>query len=233
MSLFSSKQKLTVEECCSQFYDRSIFKAVIAGKDAWQDFLDYVANDVSKVDSNFSSVDRCKLWQEMTAIRMEIFALVWAERFKKEKYTYPQSYITWEYLSDRERINLWELMREYNKVISDSVYCNAKGEHFSGAIGRGIFTFNNSMRFELFKTWGKNNPNDEIKSMCVSRALNRFGSSVKQKDCLVVKLLGNKLIERLGKNLNLNSEAFFKLTATIFGFCKGAEDYLKDIDVQV
>jgi hypothetical protein len=244
MPLFSSKPKLCIEDCCSQFYDNYLSHAEsdydydnddLNTDDIWL-FYNYIKKPILEVAPSFSLVDEINFKDEIDAIRTETFALAWAERFKKEQYTYPQSSYTYKFLSDKEKANIWNTMEEYNQIIAESAVMNAQGEKFSGAVGRAIITQVSSMRVSLFKDWYKNKPRDEIQDKCIVRAINRFGANIRREDCLVTKLLANKLIERLESSTNgltLNSEAFFRLSATVFGFCKGAEDYLKAVDIQI
>ena len=241
MPLFKSKPKLSIEECCKQFYDRNIFHAIIAGTDFWSNVLDIAFKKFVELDQSFASIDRTLFRNEMTALRMELFALAWSQRFKQDKYTFPQSLFTWRYLKENGNLHLGDVMGEYNRVVSQSVITDAKGAKFSGRTGNAAIVATNFFKTELAKEWAKNNlgttsdrvltEEEDNKAKCAGRVINRVGADIKRADGIVVKLLAASLAERLGCDLSLKSEAFFGLASIIFGFYKGAEEYLKSVDL--
>jgi hypothetical protein len=141
------------------------------------------------------------------------------------------------YLENNGKLEIWDIMGDYNHVIAQSATMTEAGEQMKGRAGRAKAAFINSMRFELFKKWTQANmgdpsaPTEEEKRLdnCVARVLNRFGADIKRKDCVLVKLLAVKLIERLGYKTNLNAEAMFRLAATAYGFYEGAKEALRDV----
>lgn len=235
------KPKLSVEECCRQFYHSTIFPPIIQDTDAWSIFLDAALKTIGEVDQSFASIDRTLFRNEMTALRMELFALVWSQRFKQDKYTFPQSLFTWRYLKENGNLQLWDVMGEYNSVVSQSVNTYVSGAKYSGRIGRANTVALNSFKTELAKEWiGKNlvetsdtvlKEEEDNKAKCAGRVINRVGADVKRADGIVVKLLAASLAERLGCDLNLKSEAFNALVSIISSFCKGIEEYLKSVDL--
>lgn len=239
MPLFKSKTKLSIEECCKQFYDRDA--ATIAGVDAWSIMLDVIFETIVERDQSFASIDRTLFRNEMKALRMELFALAWSQRFKQDKYTFPQSVFTRRYLQENGNLHLWDVMGEYNRVVSQSVITDAKGAKFSGRAGNAAIVAFNFFRAELAKEWMKKNPDTlddgvsteekDNNAKCAGRVINRVGADIKRADGIVVKLLATSLAERLGCDLNLKREAFVGLVYGISAFCKGAEEYLKSVDL--
>lgn len=243
MGLSSRKPNLSIEECCQQFYDSNIFHSkIVAGRDFWSIALDTILKSVAEFDQSFLSVDPTIFRNEMTALRMELFAFALAssKKFNTEKYTIPQSLFTRSYLEENRNLEIWDIMAEYNQAIAMSATMNAKGEQFSGRIGIAQITFVNDSRSRMALRWAKNIlgngtvPTEERKAKieCINSVANRIGADTKREDDVVVKLLCSRLANRLRCDVNLKSEALFRLATTIFGFYKGAEEYLKSVDLQ-
>jgi hypothetical protein len=74
---------------------------------------------------------------------------------------------------------------------------------------------------------------EETLAQCAGRVTNRIGADIRRADCIAVKQLAARLADRLGSDIILNSEALLWLASTIFGFYRGAEDYLKGIKLKV
>jgi hypothetical protein len=243
MPLFESKPELSIEECCRQFYDSNIFHSkIIAGQDLWSMALDTIRKSVAGVDQSFISIDQTLFRNEMTALRMELFAfaLGCSKKYKTDKYTLPQSFFTRSYLEENGRLDLWDIMGEYNQVIAKSATVYSKGNQYSGHRGEAKIISLNSRRVNAGEEWIKANvvnsyamtQEEEHKLKCAIRVINRFGADTEREDDVVVKLLCSKLANRLGCDVNLESEALFRLATTIYGFYKGAEDYLNSVDLK-
>ncbi len=242
MGLSSRKPKLSIEECCRQFYDSNIFHAIILGIDGWSVYLDTAFKYIAEVDQSFLSIDPTLFRNEMTALRMELlaFALGCSKKFNTEKYTIPQSLFTRSYLEENGRLDIWGIMGQYNQAIAMSATMNANGEQYSGRIGVARITFVNDFRSRMALRWVKNIlgnttvPTEERKAKigCINSVANRLGADTEREDDVVVKLLCSRLANRLGCDVNLEPEALSRLEATIFGFYKGAEEYLKSVNLQ-
>lgn len=242
MLFFESKPKLSIEECCRQFYDSNIFHAILVGKDAWASLLDTYFKLIAKADPTFLSVDSTSFRNEMTALRMELFAFAfqWSKKFKPEKkYAIPQSLFTRSYLEENGGIEIWDIMLEYNRVIAKSATMNAAGEIMPGALGRAWITNINLTRSNAWEDWMKATvvnvdatTQEEKDGMeCAARAINRVGADINQSDSVVVTLLISKLASRLGCDVNLKYEALVGLGGIILGFYQGAEEYIKSVDL--
>jgi len=232
MPLFESKPKLSIEECCRQFYDSNIFHSkIVTGQDFWSIFLDTNLKFVAEVDQSFLSIDSTLFRNEMTALRMELFAFACSKSFKTDKYAIRHSLFTSSYLEENGRLDIWHIMGEYNQVIAMSATMNATGKTTPGAIGRARVTSVNLMRYKAIKAVATITTDDH-QIACVNHVINFIGADIKREDSVVVKLLCSRLANRLGCDVNLKSEAPFRLAAIILGFYKGAEEYLKSVDLQ-
>jgi hypothetical protein len=100
MPLFESKPWLSIEECCRQFYDSHIVHAIINGIDGWSIILDTYFKSIADVDQSFLSVDPTLFRNEMTALRIELFAFACSKNSKTSKYAIRQSFFTEYYLKN-------------------------------------------------------------------------------------------------------------------------------------
>ena len=233
------KPKISVEECCKEFYDKHIFHAIVAGIDGWDVMLRSDLEFVTEADTSFSAIDPVLFRQEMTAVRMEVFALAFARKVKREDLTLVQSFFTRRYLEENGKLDIWDIMLEYNRAISDSATLTATLERMED----WRVEKSNLAKWEFFKKWWDTNiggPIDDpsasteeqkMLAKCVARVANRIGADMRRADCAAAKRLAARLAERLECDINLSYEALFRLAATIFGFYRGAEEYLKSISL--
>lgn len=243
MGLLNHKPKLSIEECCRQFYDKGIFHSIIAGTDVWSGLLDTYFESIAEVDQSFLSVDPMLFRNEMTALRMELFAfaLGCSKKFNTEKYTFAQSFFTRRYLEENGRLDIWDIMGEYNQVIAYSALANGNGVQMGGTQADKI----NKLRANFLNKWWREanivnrdalTQEEKDKLMCVVRVANRIGADIWREDKganVTLGLLSGMLAHRLGYDVNPKPEALLRLGAVILGFYKGAEEYLKSVDLQV
>ena len=248
MGLFSKKERVGVEEFCRQFYDKVIFHPIIAGQDFNEVWYDNVFHSIVEADKSFATIDKGVFRQEMTALRLELFGLAWLYKFPKDRFTIPQSIFTRQYLESTGKLELWDSMVEYNKVIAQSAFPTSTGIQTRSRLGkqmqegvqRGRTTFVNTFRWGVFEKWAEANighpsaPTEEEKMLgsCVICVVSRMLADIRKDDCMLVKLLAAKLAERIGCDASLNAEAFLRLGAVIFGLYEGAEKAIKGIKLE-
>ena len=233
MGLFKRKPKVTVEEFCQQFYDTDIFSANIGGVDAWKMFCETAFDLVVEADPSFAAIDRSKFQEELTAIRMELFALAWMHRFKREEFTLPQSLSARRYLEEKGGLPVWDIMGEYNQAVAQSVTMTETGQQ----VGNAQIEHANQLRFGMFSRWA-NAVGDSLTTEqkdyvagCVARVANRIGADIRRDDCIVVRWLASRLADRLGCEVSLKSEALFRLAAVIYGLYQGAREAISEANL--
>lgn len=240
MGLLSRKPKIGIEEFCQQFYDSQIFRAIIAGEDVWSGFLETAFKSVAEVDQSFAVIDLAVFKREITALRLELFGLAWGHKFKQERFTIPQSIFTRRYLETNGKLEIWDIMCEYNQAVAQSATLTVIGEQMEGRIARARITSINLSRFTMFEEWAKANigdpsaPTNEEENMlanCVARVANRIGADIRRNDCILVKRLTARLADRLNCDPNLSAEALFRLGAVIFGLYEGATEAIKPVNL--
>ena len=241
MGLFNKKRKVGIEEFCYQFYDNNIFKPVIAGQDFNKVWWDNVCDSIVEFDKSFQLIDKSVFSREITALRLELFGLAWVSKFTREKFTIPQSIFTRKYLERNGKLDIWDIMGEYGKIIAQSAFLDSKGKQVEGRTGRARFAFVNTFRMGIFNKWVETNisnpptattEEEKILINCVARVINRMVVDISRSDCVLVKLLAARLADRLGCNVSLNSKALFMFAAVVFGLYKGAQEAIKDIKLE-
>jgi hypothetical protein len=239
MGLLNSKSKIGIEEFCRQFYDSQVFHAVIAGEDVGKGILDTMFDSVAEADHPFATIDRALFYQEMCALRLEVFALAWAHKFNQDKFTIPQSIFTRRYLEENGKLEIWDIMGEYNRAISDSVTLKATGERMED--WRVVQA--NKTRADMFDKWvdanivDPPNPTEQEKTFlnCVARVANRIGADLQRNGEISNRRVTAMLLYRLRweEDKDLSTEALFRLASLVFGMYQGAKEAIKSVNLQV
>lgn len=236
------KPEFRVEDCCRQFYDDNIFDGTTVGKDDWYDLLDGYFKSIAEVDQSLSSVDQELFRNEMTALRMVIFefALGCSKKFDKDEFALPASFFTRSYLEKKKRLDVIDIMPAYNRAIARSATMDANLQKYSGKTGEALIIKVNDLRSRKALNWADIYVGDRATSLqeqknkisCINMVANRIGADIEREDGVVVKSLCAELAARLREDENLNSEAMSKLSEVIFGFYRGAEEYLESAGIQ-
>jgi len=240
VGLLSREPDVSIDEFCRKFYDSQIFNPIIGGTDVGLVFWQHAYNSVAEADERFKNININKFQEEANALRMELFALAWMERFKGEQYTLPQSFFTKSYLQEINKTQIWDIMGEYNQVIAKSATLTDTGKQLEGRLGRARITQINLLRFNTYKRWSeaylgsKDNmtAEDEARAICIGRVVNRIGADIKRGDCIGVKILSGRLAERVGCDFLIGGEAFSRLGRITFGLYEGAKEAIKNVNIQ-
>jgi len=245
MGLLSRKPKVSIKGFCREFYDSRVFSPTIAGIDVVRVFLESGFKSTIEADQSLKVIDFTKFQEEMAALRMELFALAWLEKFGREQFTIPQSVFTEHYLEEKGKTQIWDSMVEYNNALDRSATLTKTGEEMEGRMRRGRITFLNSFRSGMFKDWAKakigdlSAPTKEEMVLAGHFALilKRVGVDIKGGDCIAAKVLVATVVDRLGCcDVVLNSEAQSRLGSFIFGclvfMYEDAKKAIKNLNLQ-
>lgn len=229
MSLFKRGPKVTTEEFCRGFYDGEVFAATIGGADAWVLFCGAALDLVIRADPSFGMVDRHRFQKELTALRMEMFALAWMHRLGRADASLPQSIFTRAYLEERGDLPMWEAMGQYNQVVAQSISATHTGEQAGGQRAECA----NAQRFATFKSMISRMGPEPTKEAggCVARVANRIGANVGGPDCVLVRLLSSRLVERLGRQGGPTEGAWIGLGAIVHGFYRGSREAIGEANL--
>jgi hypothetical protein len=229
MGLLNRKPKIGIEEFCQQLYDSQIFHPIIAGEDIGKGILDSMFDSVAEADQSFAAIDHTLFYQEMRALRLELFGLAWGHKFKQEKFTIPQSVFTRHYLEENGKLEMWDIMGEYNQAIADSVTLKTTGERMED----WQVAKSNLARVRMFDKWTEANKGATTElDNCVARVANRIGADISRNDSILTKRLAARLPDRLGCDVNLNTEAIFRLSALVYGLYNGAKEAINSVNLQ-
>jgi hypothetical protein len=236
------KPEFSIGDCCRQFYNKNIFDGAAVGQDVWYDLLDTYFKSIVEVDQSFSSVDKELFRNEMTALRMVLFAfaLGCSKKFNKDEFTLPASFFTSSYLKEKGRLDIFNIMLAYNRAIARSAIMDANLQKYSGKAGEALIIRVNDLRSRMALKWadiyvsdrGISLQEQKNKISCINMVANRIGADIEREDGVVVKSLCAELATRLRDGENLNSEAMSQLSAIILGFYRGAQEYLESVGTQ-
>jgi hypothetical protein len=240
MGLLKRKPKVGIEEFCKNFYDTQVFQAMIGEIDVVPILWESLKGQLQEADESFAAIDQNLFKREMTALRLELFALAWMQKFKHEKYTIPQSIFTRRYLEEKGKLDIWDAMGEYNQALARSVALGSTGKPMEGRLGRGVIAFYNTLRWDMFCKWVEENlpepsaltKEQEILANCVARVFNRIGVDIKQKNAVGAALVGAKLADRLECGRELSGDAIFKMVGVVLMLYDGAKEAIKSINLQ-
>jgi len=233
------RPEFRIGECCRQFYDKNIFDGTTVGTDVWSGLLDTYLKSIAEVDQSFLAVDKELFRNEMTALRMVLFAfaLGCSEKFNKDEFTLPASFFTRNYLKEKGRLDVFDIMSAYNRAIARSAIMDANLQKYSGKTGEALIIRVNDLRSRMALKWADTYVGDRViplkeqknKVSCINMVANRLGADIEREDGVVVKSLCAELATRLRDGENWNSEAMSKLSAILFDFYRGAEEYLESV----
>jgi hypothetical protein len=201
MGLLNKKPKVNLEDFCTEFYNSTMLRGEVVGEKTMPAVWEGVFKTLVDGDRPFATVDRNLFIQEVTALRLELFALAWGKKFKKDKFRILQSIFTRHYLEKRGQSEIWEIMAAYNQAIADSVTLNANEERTRNRrVVKAILA-----RDGMFNKWTRADvaipsaPADEEESLTdsVSRVANRIGADVRQDEAVCTRQLVHRLADRL------------------------------------
>jgi hypothetical protein len=209
------KTKKNAVDFSRDFYEQHLFSSKF---DVGGTYAKVVHNNTCKADSEFAKVQLPKLKDEMLGLQLEMIGTAWTHK-SKENAAIANSEFTKQYLANKSRTDLWEIMGEYNQVVASSTTYGAKPDTPGG---RAKIAFTNSMRMDLFDSWIKKG-HDEV---AVARVVNRLMSEANWNKGITPILLGTRMMFRL----DLESEAIAQsLAAVAFGFYQGAKESLDGV----
>jgi hypothetical protein len=225
VGMFQSKQKVSIEECCREFYESNIFKADFRSTDVFRNYLDTAVKLIREIAPSFKEIDAKVFQREAIALKIELFALAWMHKLGKEKYTLPQAVYTKRYLQERGQSDIWEIMTHYNEAIAISIKEVVMGERSKNTwIG-----WMNDLKSSQFEKWVKAGVDPE----CAARVCGREGTEVIWKRNITVNSLSARLADRIGCNENLKNKSIEKLADIIRSFYNDAKEYINSANIQV
>jgi hypothetical protein len=219
MGIFSSKQKISTEDFCRNFYEQFVFAPELRGVTLWNVMCETDYKLIADADPHFRKVDIDDWKLEMQALYLEVVALAWLHNLK-DKFAPIQSDFTKHYLEEKGVDDVWQLMGDYNQAIARA---SASGYNPNHRIGRAGITMLNLTRVSLAKEWNQLGYSLDA----IGRAANRFGSQAVWR--AVLTSLSFTLTKRL--EYEANDEARLIIIAIIQGFYDGASEAIKGVKI--
>jgi hypothetical protein len=172
-----------------------------------------------EADKSLNAVPLAKFKEEMAALEIVLFGLVWLNKFKREEFVIPQSIFTKRYLEDNGHANIWEIMYAYNKVLAQSTTMKENGESFDklhiALMDKRRFVF-----AEKLLAWNRSSQVDD--NVCIAAVANRLGADIRKSGggyCHTTRMLAAKFLERVNINWeDINMEAKTRLADIIFSY---------------
>jgi hypothetical protein len=220
-NFFKRKTQIRLEDFCKDYYEKNILISIHDNIDFTSIFIDNTIKSIAEVDNRFANINFNKFLDEMTIVRLEIFAIAWFHRFG-DSLAVKNSIFTRDYLHSRNRDDIWENSESYNQAVARS---STLGKTYETTSGKEYLVFINKMRIDLFNKFTK----DGTDSKCVARALNRFSTEVAWKNNITPGFLILNLCDRL--ICEINNEAQFRLVAILIGFYQGACQSFNNIKI--
>ena len=161
---------------------------------------------------------------EIAALRLELFLLACDEHFKNVEKSIKLCTIMRHYLEQRGRLDLWEVMGDYNFALEESKYLPIKTQK---AREKNIVDFI-EQRNNLIKKWHTG----EIDIRCIVRVVNRMGVDTHKWDSIGTKRLAAKLAQRLEAGSHSNvpivwyPEGQLGLASVINGTYNGGKSFI-------
>ena len=233
-----AKAKKSIEECCRQFYDCNVFIRMADGTEGWSIYLNTAFGDSTEADQSILSLKPSIFRKEMTALQMELFALAWSRKFDRGDFAIMQSIYTRSYLEENDRLDIWNIMLEYNHAIGISSITTELGEEVGNTHIARINKVRAGFRGKWLKAKNKSVPRDidamtqqeRDEYVCICSVADRIGVDFKKVGVVLAKLLTTKLTSRLGCE-NIKSETLHRLAIVIISFYRGAEQYLESVTI--
>lgn len=210
------KTKKDAVDFSRDFYEQHLFSSKF---DVGGTYAQVVHRQICGTDPNFAKVQLPRLKDEMLGLQLEMIGTAWTHK-SKESAAIANSEFTKQYLADKSRADLWEIMGEYNQVVARSTTYGAKPDT---PTGRARIAFTNSMRTEIYKGWRKKGHDGEA----VARVVNRLMSNASWNQGITPILLGVRMMFRL--DLEESESIAQNLPAIAFGFYQGAKESLEGI----
>jgi len=216
MGLLRRRPKQGIEDFCRVFYDQvfqPITNSTALDSSSWKSAFDSIVQD----DQSLAGVDRDTFYQEMTALRIELFGLALTHYLKDEKYSLREITFTKKYLEEKGQLQLWDTMLEYNQTIA----------RIGSETAKAISLL--EVRANLFKKWTQAGEDPQ----CAARVANRTGTEVAWDKQITLKHLVTKFGDRLGCKMKLNQEAVDRLEKSLFASYISAREAMRSVSLEV
>jgi len=222
MKFLSCKTKKDAVEFSREFYDHSVFCSDLFGKNYSPDptggtpfkaIAESASRYASEADATFSEVPLAELTDELLGLRLEMIGTAWTDA-SKEAAALANSVFTKKYLAEIDRLDLWEVMGEYNAVIANSAVYPDERKTPKGIVRMASV---NEYRFKAAdKLYRQGHGSDSL-----GRIVGRYLWTNRE---MTYAMLAMQLIGRL--KFQGSTDVIVPLAAVSYGFYQGAREAL-------
>lgn len=218
----SRRQRVRIDEFCSDFYDKNILKAVIRDQDLNVTACEIIKRSIAEFDPGFVSVETQKLCSQIKLIRFEVFGLAWMHQLG-QKHAVAQSNFTKYYFEMKQQQSIWQQLESYNQAVARS---STYGYSPETPTGRAYLTFRNATLADFFDQWCARG----FDATAVARAANRLCCDSAWAKGITAASLVMTLCEHLSHPVS--AEAQLRLAYVVRGLYDGSREALKRIKVE-
>ncbi|MDP9236560.1 MAG: hypothetical protein M3P30_04025 [Chloroflexota bacterium] len=229
MPIFNRKPEKTVEDLCREFYDSSVFHRVVGSLDLTLALWDEMSDQLVRVDPSFSLVNRERFRSEMTALRLELFALAFSHSVRSEEKNIRQTAATREYLHANGHEDMVEAMTDYNTAVADSALDTATGERSRRARAGFLLGYRVRVYNKLAQRVHDAGVRDLEAYQDLARTIERYDTLGAWQRNMTHVRLSAALAKRL--DYSPNSDGYFLIQAFIEGMYNGAKGAIKQVKI--
>jgi hypothetical protein len=222
MPIFSRKPELTIDEFCRAFYERAIFNPEFTDA-AWDCYFD----ELAKVDASFSRVPRALFCIEMTALRLELFALALLHAVRSDDISVRQYVFTEGYLVATNRTDIQAAGPGYRDAAAESAMDIATNERSRERRALHL----NGYHIGVYKEMAKRMRDAGIRDLRyydgLKATINRYDTNGAWRRGLTSRRLAITLAKRL--NVDPNKTASRTIQIFIRGMYEGATGAISEV----
>lgn len=165
-------------------------------------------------------VDTHLLQRELSAARLELFAIAWLDEFERGQSILPHSSFTRRYIKQIGRTDVWASMSAYNEVIARA------GTLVDGVVDSNLVSRLDRMKSDMLSQWVRKGFDEES----VLRVANRLLTRIEPQNS-ALNLMANHFIDCTGHG-QYQATVLSPVSGLMFGFYKEARNALSEINLR-
>jgi hypothetical protein len=222
MPIFTRKPELSIEEFCRAFYERAIFNPEFTVA-AWDAYFD----ELAKVDATFSRVPRDLFYIEMTALRLELFALALLHVVRSDDIAVRQHLLTDRYLSANDHADVRAAGPDYADAVAESALDIATNEKSRERRALHLNGYHIGVYKQLAKRMSEGGIRDPKYYDALKATINRYDTDGPWRRGLTGRRLALTLAKRL--SIDPNGSASRVIQIFIRGMYDGATGAISEV----
>ncbi len=222
MPIFTRRPELSIEEFCPAFYERAIFHPEFTVA-AWDAYFD----ELVKVDATFSRVPRDLFYIEMTALRLELFALALLHVVRSDDIAVRQYLLTDSYLIANGHADVQAAGADYADAVAESAMDIATNEKSRERRALHLNGYHIGVYEQLAKRMSEGGIRDVRYYDALKATINRYDTNGPWRRGLTGRRLALTLAKRL--SVDPNDSAYRVIQIFIRGMYEGATGAISEV----